>query len=185
VREELLLKEHPIMKGNVRVLRPSEFKEIKERAKKDKQILLDCLLLSGMRYEEFYRLRQHEDWLSGKFIYLPQWAEKKVKRKQKDRTINLSIMGRTILPSLFTIKVPKRDAFDKWLKYNYPMIEGLSSKTFRKTYGSWLLCLHPGNISDIALSQGHDELTELNHYAKNGFEDRHKIEMKEFVEGWI
>jgi hypothetical protein len=38
---------------------------------------------------------------------------------------------------------------------------------------------------DIALSQRHDELTELNHYAKNGFEDRDKQEMKEYVEGWI
>jgi hypothetical protein len=38
---------------------------------------------------------------------------------------------------------------------------------------------------DIALSQGHDELTELNHYAKNGFEERDKMEMKEFLEGWI
>ena len=183
--EQIVLKEHPIMKGKVRVLRPSEYKLIRDLVKRDKQVLLDSLLLTGMRYEELIRLRKNEDWLSGKFIYLPEWAEKKAKRKQKERVINLSIMGRSILPQLFQINVPSRSAFDKWLHYNFLLVEGLSAKTFRKTYGSWLLSLHPERLMDIALSQGHDELTELNHYAKNGFEDRDKQEMKEWIEGWI
>lgn len=173
------------MKGKVRVLRPSEFKLIRESVKKDKGILLDCVLLTGMRYEELIRLRRNEDWLSGKFVYLPEWAEKKVKRKQKERIINLSIMGRYILPQLFDVKVPSRSAFDKWLSYNFRLIKGLSAKSFRKTYGSWLLSLYPESLMDIALSQGHDALTELNHYAKNGFLDRDKQEMKEFIEGWV
>jgi integrase len=173
------------MKGKVRVLRPSEYRLIREVAKREKQILLDSLLLTGMRYEELVRLRRNEDWLSGKFIYLPEWAEKKAKRKQKERVINLSIMGRSILPQLFQINVPSRSALDKWLHYNFLLIEGLSAKTLRKTYGSWLLSLHPERLMDIALSQGHDELTELNHYMKNGFEDRDRMEMKEWIEGWI
>ena len=116
--------------------------------------------------------------------YCPDWAEKKAKRKQKQRTVNLSIMGRSVLPQLFEIKISSRSAFDKWLHYNFLLVEGLSAKSFRKTYGSWLLSLYPERLMDIALSQGHDELTELNHYAKNGFDDRDKIEMREFVEGW-
>lgn len=182
--EQIALKEHPIMKGKVRVLRPSEYKVIRESVKRDKQILLDSLLLTGMRYEELLRLRKNPDWLSGKFIYLPDWAEKKAKRKQKQRTVNLSIMGRSVLPQLFEVKMPSRSAFDKWLHYNFLLIEGLSAKSFRKTYGSWLLSLYPERLMDIALSQGHDELTELNHYAKNGFDDKDKLEMREFVEGW-
>ena len=173
------------MKGKVRVLRPSEYRLIRESVKRDKQILLDSLLLTGMRYEELIRLRKNEEWLSGKFIYLPDWAEKKAKRRQRERTINLSIMGKSILPQLFEINVPSRSAFDKWLSYNFRLIDGLSAKTFRKTYGSWLLSLYQERLMDIALSQGHDELTELNHYAKNGFEERDKMEMKEFLEGWI
>ena len=173
------------MKGKVRVLRPSEYRLIRESVKRDKQILLDCALLTGMRYEELIRLRKNEEWLSGKFIYLPDWAEKKAKRRQRERTINLSIMGRSILPQIFKINVPSRSAFDKWLSYNFRLIDGLSAKTFRKTYGSWLLSLYQERLMDIALSQGHDELTELNHYAKNGFEDRDKMEMREYVEGWI
>ena len=184
MREQITLKEHPIMKGGVRILRPSEYRMIRGSVKRDKQILLDCALLTGMRYEELLRLRKNPDWLSGKFIYLPEWAEKKAKRKQRERTINLSIMGRSVLPQLFDIKVPSRSAFDKWLSYNFRLIKGLSAKSFRKTYGSWLLSLYPERLMDIALSQGHDELTELNHYAKNGFDERDKLEMKEFVEGW-
>ena len=182
--EQITLKEHVIIKVKVRILRPSEYKVIRESVKRDKQILLDSLLLTGMRYEELLRLRTNPDWLSGKFIYLPDWAEKKAKRKQKQRTVNLSIMGRSVLPQLFEVKTPSRSAFDKWLHYNFLLIEGLSAKSFRKTYGSWLLSLYPERLMDIALSQGHDELTELNHYAKNGFDDRDKIEMREFVEGW-
>ena len=184
MREQITLKEHPIMKGGVRILRPFEYRLIRESVKRDKQILLDCVLLIGMRYEELLRLKKNPDWLSGKFIYLPEWAEMKAKRKQRERTINLSIMGRPVLPQLFEIKVPSRSAFDKWLSYNFRLIKGLSAKSFRKTYGSWLLSLYPERIMDIALSQGHDELTELNHYAKNGFDEWDKLKMKEFVEGW-
>ena len=66
--EQIVLKEHPIMKGKVRILRPSEYKVIRESVKRDKQILLDSLMLTGMRYEELLRLRKNPDWLSGKFI---------------------------------------------------------------------------------------------------------------------
>ena len=141
--EQIALKEHAILKGKVRILRPSEYKVIRESVKRDKQILLDSLLLTGMRYEELLRLRKNPDWLSGKFIYLTDWAEKKAKRKQKQRTVNLSIMGRSVLPQFFEVKIPSRSAFDKWLHYNFLLVEGLSAKSFRKTYGSWLLSLYP------------------------------------------
>jgi len=134
-----------------------------------------------MRHEELIRLRKNEDWLSGKFIYLPVWAEKKAKRKQKERTINLGIMGRSILPQLFEINVPSRSTIHRWHSNNFRLVDGLSAKSLRKTYGSWLLSLYPERLMDIALSQGHDEFTELNHYAKNGFEDKDNIERKESV----
>jgi hypothetical protein len=34
---------------------------------------------------------------------------------------------------------------------------------------------------DIALSQGYDKFSELNHHSKNGFEDKDNIERKESV----
>jgi hypothetical protein len=103
VREQVLLKEHSIIKSGVRILRPSEYKELRASVqKRGKQVLMDCVLLIGMRYEDLMRLRKSEGWLSGKFIYLSEWAKKKAKREQSDRTINLSIMGRVIPPSCLT-----------------------------------------------------------------------------------
>ncbi len=103
MREQILLKEHPTIKSGVRVLRPSDSKELKTSvSKRGKQVLMYCVLLIGMRYEDLMRLRKSEGWLSGKFIYLSEWAKKKAKREQSDRTINLSIMGRVIPPSCLT-----------------------------------------------------------------------------------
>ena len=69
---------------------------------------MDCLLLTGMRYEELLRLRHNPDRLDGNFIHLPESAQKKAKRKQLERWIKLSIMGKYILPQPFDIKVTPR-----------------------------------------------------------------------------
>ena len=185
MREQLLLKEHAILKSGTRILRPPEYKEIRNRAKTDKAFLMDCLLLTGLRYEEMLRVRQHPEWFDGNFIHLPQWAQKKAMRKQKERWVKLSIMGRSILPRLWEITVPPRTTFDKWLRYNFPMIGGLSAKTFRKTLESWLLSRYPERSIEISLSQGHDQLTELRYYANLPFLEKDKQEMKEYIEGWI
>jgi len=185
VREVISLKEHAIIKSGVRILRPSEYQEIKNHVKRDKEILMDSLLLTGMRYEELLRLRQNPDWFDRQFIHLPEWAQKKAKRKQRERWIRLSIMGKSIIPQLFEIYVPPSNTFDKWLKYNFPLIEGLSAKTFRKTWESWLLFSFPQHSLEIALSQGHDQLTELRYYANLPFLEEDLKGMRQFVEGWI
>ncbi len=64
MRAQVLLKEHSIIKSGVRVLRPSEYKELRASVqKRGKQVLMDCLLLSRMRYEEVLRLRHNPDFL--------------------------------------------------------------------------------------------------------------------------
>jgi len=74
-------------------------------------------------------------------------------------------MGTVILPwkvrdeGVFLHNRTSRIAFDKWLAYNFPLIVGLSAKTFRKTWESWLLFSYPDKAMEIALSQGHTELT--------------------------
>lgn len=50
-----MLKEHPIMKGGVRILRLSEYEMIRGSVRRDKQIPIDCTPLTGMRYEELLR----------------------------------------------------------------------------------------------------------------------------------
>lgn len=185
MREQLLLRDHAILKSGTRILRPSEYREIKKLAKMDKEFLMDCLLLTGLRYEEIFRLRQNPNWFDGNFIHLPEWAQKKAKRKQLERWIKLSIMGKATLPQLFDIAVPPRSTFDKWLEYNFMLVEGLSAKTFRKTWESWLLFSYPDRAIEIALSQGHSELTQLRHYANLPFLDKDREEMREFVVGWV
>ena len=183
--EKTELDQHGIIKSGVRVLRPSEYKTIRNSVKREKQIIMDSLLLTGLRYIEFERLWANPDWFDGNFIHLPDYAQGKVKRKQRERWVRLSIMGKAILPQLFEIdNLPERMAFDKWLQYNFPDIEGLCAKTFRKTWESWLLITYPERTLEIALSQGHTELTQLKHYANLPFLDKDKEEMKEFVMGW-
>jgi len=43
---------------------------------------------------------------------------------------------------------------------------------------------YPDKAMEIALSQGHTELTQLRHYANLPFLDKDREEMKEFVVGW-
>jgi len=185
IGRDLMYSEHSIMKSGVRILRPSEFKMLKGSiTNREKQILVDALLLTGLRYEEAVRLRHNPDWFDGNFINLPEWAQQKAKRKQRERWVRLSIPGKYVMREFFAIRMPSRVAFDKWIRYNFPLIEGLSAKTFRKTWESWLLFSFPDKAMEIALSQGHTELTQLRHYANLPFLDKDREEMKEFVVGW-
>jgi integrase len=176
---------NPIIKNNVLILRPYEYKKIRNSVKRDRQILLDTLLLTGMRYIELERLYANPSWFDGSFIHLPEFAQGKVKRKQKERWIRLSIMGKTMLPQFFELNfIPDRIAFDKWLSYNFKEYPMICAKTFRKTWESWLLITYPHRSLEIALSQGHTQLTQLNYYANLPFTDQDKEDMKEFVMGW-
>jgi len=137
-----------------------------------------------LHYEEAVRLRKNPDWFYGNFIHLPEWAQQKAKRKQRERWVRLSIPGKYVMMEFFSITVPSRIALDKWLAYNFPLIEGLSAKSFRKMWESWLLFSYPDKAIEIALSQGHTELTQLRHYANLPFLDKDREEMKEFVVEW-
>jgi len=65
------LNDHAIIKNEVRILRPSEYKIIRNSiTNRDKQILTDALLFTGLRYEEAVRLRHSPDWFDGNFIHL-------------------------------------------------------------------------------------------------------------------
>jgi len=69
--------------------------------------------ITGLHYEEAVRLRQNPDWFDGNFIHLPEWAQQKAKRKQRERWVRLSIPGKYVMREFFSITVPSRIAFDK------------------------------------------------------------------------
>ncbi len=67
--------------------------KIKKLAEMDKKLLIDCLLLNRLRYEELFGFRQNLNWFEWNFIDLPKCAQKKAERKEKKRKLRLSIMG--------------------------------------------------------------------------------------------
>lgn len=181
----------PIILHGTRVLRPQEAKQlINAIPKREHEIQFKALLLTGARYVEMQRFQEHQEWFDGKFIHLPATAIKKAKRKQRERWIRLNPLGREVVRSfLETSKLPTKQAWNqnlkRWAKLAGLGPEGLSAKTTRKTWESWLVFYYPDKLANIVLSQGHTTLTSIQFYLNMPFTDEDKEEMKEFVEGWI
>lgn len=181
----------PILKGGVRILRPCEYELLRKGAKKvENQVRLDALLFTGLRYVEAQRLQRHPQWFDGEFIHLPRLAQRKVKAKQRERWVRLNPQGRQTL--LFFFKAPPLPSWKAWTLNLKRWAErvglnpvGLSPKTTRKTWESWLVTYYPQHIVQIFLSQGHTELTSLEHYLNLPFTEVDKLEMRKWVEGWI
>jgi integrase len=175
----------------VRILRPIEYEQLREGAKiLDNQTRLDVLLLTGLRYVEAQRLRKNPDWLDTKFIHLPEYAQKKAKRKQKERWIKLSGNGITVLPYFFkTSPLPTWGAWtenlERWAARTGLDPEGMSPKTTRKTWESWMVASYPERVLEVFLSQGHSEMTSLTHYLNLPFTAVDRLQMKDWVLGWV
>lgn len=185
----------PILKGKkvkTRILRPYEFGLLREGAKRtENKTLLDACLLLGARYQECQRIQDSPHWFDGNFVHLPSEAQQKVKRKQVERWIRLSSMGKAILPYFFENKkrLPSIQAWDysliEWGKKGGLDTAGISARTLRKTYESWLIFYYPEATNLIYLSQGHTTLTSLQHYINLPFLDEDRKDMKRWVEGWL
>ena len=67
----------------------------------------------------------------------------------------------------------------------YHVCKGLSVKSTRKTWESWLMFNYPQHIATITLSQGHTQITSLQHYVNMPFTEADRIEIHNYVEGWI
>jgi len=144
-----------------------------------------------MRYVECRRFQGNPDWFDGDFIYLPESAIKKKKRKQLTRHIRLNSLGKQIIPFFLDLdkKLPSNQSFGENLK-RWSLSVGLDPvgmcvKTFRKTWESWLMYYYPQNSMQIALSQGHSNLTSLQYYLNLAFTDEDRRNMEDFVGGWV
>jgi len=136
----------------------------------ENQTRLDTLLLTGLRFVEAQRLQENPDWFDRRFIHLPEWAQRKAKRKQRERWVKLSDKGKTVLPFFFkTRPLPDWGVWtgnlQRWAGRAHLDPRSLSVKTTRKTWESWLLAQHPERAMEIVLSMGHDEVTSVRHYA--------------------
>lgn len=180
-----------ILKGKVRILTPTEYESLINAIPKDKhQIIVKTLLFTGMRFVEIQRLKQHPEWLSKdmNIIHLPDTAVKKKKRKQKDRYVKITPLGKEIVRQFLNgDKLPTKQSLNedlqRWsIKANIGD-NGVCIKTFRKTWESWLISYYKANVFQICLSQGHTTFTSLNHYANLPFISGDKEKMKQYVEG--
>lgn len=181
----------PILKAKVRILRPREYETLREGAEKlENQTKLDVLLLTGLRYVEAQRLQQNPAWFDGRFIHLPEAAVKKAKRKQRERWVRLTPRATALIPFFFKVKpLPTWKGWTlslrRWAERAGLNPTGLSPKTTRKTWESWLVASFPDHPYEIFLNQGHTDLTSLRHYLNLPFTEVDKLEMKKWVMGWI
>lgn len=193
----------PIIVKKTRVLRPYEASALIQAIPKQystKQF--KALLYTGMRYREARRLQRHPGWFDPDTpcINLPEMATKqgrakasggKTNRHQLTRNVMLNPVGREIVNSFLEIDelLPSyatwNENMKRWAVYAEMPPDGLSSKTTRKTWESWLFNTYPEHAMMIMLSQGHTEKVSLIHYMNASFTREDKQAMKDFVGGWI
>lgn len=190
---------HHIKKGNAlpsRILYPEEFialcNVIEKMGKSHRDDLtnIKMCLLTGARYEETRWIQRHHESYSkeGRTIKV---STKKVKVAIKERTIRMSNMAVNEINHFFNVDkmLPTLACWDKKLKRwaNLAGItdNGVSSRMLRKTYESWLIYYFDGKDKAILKSQGHNDITALEHYIGLPFLDKDREAMKQFVDGWI
>lgn len=177
-----------IIKGDTRILRPWEFRKLVDAIPKNyHKDQLETLLYTGMRYHELQRLYNNPQWLVSNSIKMHSGKPKSV---YPERFIRLNPQGlRSVTYFLRGKKLPNYSTWDenlkRWAKYADLDPTGISIKTTRKTWESWLVTSYPNQIEYIFLSQGHDSTTALKFYLMIPFYPQDKQDMKFYTDGWI
>jgi integrase len=204
-----------ILKNKVRVLTPAEYEDLLQVITKDSlKKLVRVLMLTGMRYQEVLRLKNNckgcfqpdrkvIHFKSGKkgavhserYIHLtPQGVtavqaflddERATYPTTQGMTINLQRWaeqaGLTPSPELEGMTYDKgANAGDERLN-----VWGMSVKSFRKSWESWLAVSFPQQLELIALSQGHLTGTSMAHYLAVPFSPAEKEQIKGYTAGWM
>lgn len=186
-----------------RILIPSEYEVLLDAIEKERlRVCIETLMNTGMRYSELERFADDLSMFDAKnrAITLPAKDSKTGKERVIHLTPAFSKRLYQYLREHKSLEVPTRRSMDENLKrwcapffdtnrdlyFNHP-----STKTFRKTWETWLLVVKRDDGSDkyssrtIAESMGHSELISMKHYANR--DPRLKSEMdavKRITEGW-
>lgn len=176
----------------IRILTPSEYQKIRAVIPMDRhKTLLDVLLITGMRYIEVCRLHENKHWYIEKenIIHLPEQAQKKVKRKQLERTVYpLPGMFGYIMKDFFGARKPPAESvwnrdLRKWAVDAEINPYGVSAKTTRKTIESWMIKV--GVLeSTVCLRQGHTDIVSLKHYQGRAFNDEETRGIEKQLSEW-
>jgi len=189
-------------KNGVAILTPEEYRRLKSFVKPKFQRWLDLLLFTGMRYAEALKFMHRKELYKPerRCIFLPHEIDKKAQRAAKERYVYLSYQGMLAVERFFSFLEKYNQDHQKPLKYpsyigmDYNLRQwskklgfeyNVTVKSFRKTWESYLTVSFQDRVALIALSQGHTDLTSLNHYIQIPFTDDEKRQIQEFVVGWL
>lgn len=180
------------MKGGIRVLTPADHEDLAGVIpRQDHRAIFDLLLFSGMRYVELQRFHLHREWFmpERRAIFLPREASRKVLRTQPERYVHLNPAGVAAAEAFVEVveKVPGAKVWSldmkRWARFAGMDPAGMSVKTTRKTWESWLAAAGY-DLSLVALSQGHDSITQLRHYLNLPFTEEDLVGIQRCTARW-
>jgi len=172
--------------SGTRILRPFEYEKlITSIPKLENKTKFKMLLFSGMRYAEGVHLYKHPQLFTGDGIKMPS---SKTKATQKERWIILTPEARTTVEYyLHGDGLPHIVNWDSDLKRWADLAgigsKGMSSKTTRKTWESWLVCSDKNSLK-VCVSQGHTQITALQYYITLPFTDEDKVSIARYTKDW-
>lgn len=186
-----MLKNKPVLVKGTRILGPYESDTLREGIPKSYlQTIYDVCLWTGMRYIEVQRFWEHQEWWQPgrRAIFLPEMAQRKAKRKQKERYIHPVPHQLENVIRYFhdNPKPPSQNAWNenlkRWAENSRLDPIGITSKSTRKTIESWMISAEmPLHV--VCLRQGHDSLTSMRHYQGLPFTEIEKAEISRRLAG--
>ena len=184
-----------------RVLTPCEAASIRRIIyKPSNRALFDLMLYAGLRLVEVRQLIENPDIFDeGRRLLVIKSG--KAKARQKERNVILSDRGmEAVRVFLQSPKMPSSPSAWQTNLIRWSRAAGLSPlpgrsdsggneygitvRTSRKSWESWLLTACPDQSVRIALSQGHTESTALCHYLNLSFTEEERIGIIDEVTGW-
>jgi len=184
-----------------RVLTPGEAAAIRRAiSKPSNRALFDLMIYTGLRLEEVRQLIENPDIFDEERRLLVIKSGK-AKARQKERNVILSDTGvQAVRAFLKTPKMPNSSSawqvnLIRWSRAaglsplpgrsdDRGNVYGITVRTSRKSWESWLLTAYPDRAAWIALSQGHTESTALGHYLNLSFTDEERGDILNEVLGW-
>lgn len=202
-----------IIKNGVRVLTPGEYRAIEAQIQKPSlRVLVRAMLFTGMRYQELIRLKKDPSLFDPDLRMTVRVKSGKSRACQRERYVRLTPEGVEAVRSFLedereNYPSPAGIALNlmSWSKAaeleevpdlsgeitigaNAGMerknVWGMSVKSFRKTWESWLTVTYPDQIDVITQSMGHEAVTAMKHYWGLPFTSDEKMEIRDMVKGW-
>jgi len=190
-----------LISNGSRVLTPGEADLIRGViSKPSNRALFDLMLYTGLRLEEVRQLVEHPDIFDEERRCL-LIRSRKVKATQRTRNVFLSDRGMDAVRAFLQApKMPSSSSAWQMNLIRWSKAAGLSSlsdrsgeggneygitvRTSRKTWESWLVTACPNRAVEIAMSQGHTESVSIRHYLNCSFTKDEKADIQNEVRGW-